>query len=101
VDRAGQATATRYSAQIEPATRVDLAFKVGGYVEAISKVRGVDGKPRIVQEGVLPDRQLGPQLGDHCLRQPPRRRRIGVAVIVADPLEPELRIDHREPLANE
>lgn len=51
VDRAGQAGATRYSAQIEPATRVDLAFKVGGYVEAISKARGVDGKPRILQEG--------------------------------------------------
>jgi RND family efflux transporter MFP subunit len=51
VDRAGQASATRYSAQIEPATRVDVAFKVGGYVEAISKARGVDGKPRILQEG--------------------------------------------------
>lgn len=51
VDRAGAETATRYSAQIEPATRVDLAFKVGGYVESIGKVRGVDRKPRILQAG--------------------------------------------------
>jgi RND family efflux transporter MFP subunit len=51
VDRAGEAVATRYSAQIEPATRVDLAFKVGGYVESIAKVPGVDRKPRILQEG--------------------------------------------------
>jgi RND family efflux transporter MFP subunit len=51
VDRAGADVATRYSAQIEPATRVDLAFKVGGYVDAISKVPGVDRKLRILQEG--------------------------------------------------
>jgi RND family efflux transporter MFP subunit len=51
VERAGGANGTRYSAQIEPATRVDMAFKVGGYVDSIIKVRGVDGKPRILQEG--------------------------------------------------
>ena len=51
VDRAGAGTATRYSAQIEPATRVDLAFKVGGYVESIAKLPGVDKKMRILQEG--------------------------------------------------
>lgn len=51
VERAGSTSGTRYSAQIEPATRVDLAFKVGGYVDAIAKTPGVDGKPRILQEG--------------------------------------------------
>ncbi|HEY2510611.1 MAG TPA: efflux RND transporter periplasmic adaptor subunit [Polyangiaceae bacterium] len=51
VDRAGAGNATRYSAQIEPATRVDLAFKVGGYVESIAKLPGVDKKMRILQEG--------------------------------------------------
>ena len=47
VDSAG----TRYSAQITPAVRVDLAFKVGGYVESIAKTVDVDGKPRLVQDG--------------------------------------------------
>lgn len=51
VDRGGTGTQTRYSAQIEPATQVDLAFKVGGYVESILKVPGVDKKLRILQEG--------------------------------------------------
>jgi len=51
VDRLAGGTGTRYSAQIEPATRVDMAFKVGGYVESIAKTSGVDGKPRILQEG--------------------------------------------------
>lgn len=51
VERAGGGSAPRYSAQIEPASRVDVAFKVGGYVDAIAKRRGVDGKPRILQEG--------------------------------------------------
>lgn len=51
VDRVASGTGTRYSAEIEPATRVDLAFKVGGYVEAIAKATGVDGKPRLLQEG--------------------------------------------------
>ena len=51
VDRAGSAAATRYSAQIAPATRVDLAFKVGGYIASIAKAAGVDGKPRVLQEG--------------------------------------------------
>jgi RND family efflux transporter MFP subunit len=42
---------TRYSATIIPRTQVDLAFKVGGYVNALSRVRGVDGKMRDIQEG--------------------------------------------------
>src|SRR6478609_809598 len=51
VDVAGSATGNRYSAQIVAATRDDLAFKVGGYVEKIAKAPGFDGKPRILQEG--------------------------------------------------
>jgi multidrug efflux system membrane fusion protein len=41
----------RYSATIIPRTEVELAFKVGGYVEAIQQVRGVDGRVRDLQEG--------------------------------------------------
>ena len=41
----------RYSATIIPRTEVELAFKVGGYVDALRKVRGVDGKMRDIQEG--------------------------------------------------
>jgi RND family efflux transporter MFP subunit len=51
VDRAENAASSRYSAQIQPATRVDLAFKEGGYVETIAKAPGVDGKMRILQDG--------------------------------------------------
>ena len=43
----------RYSATIIPRTQVELAFKVGGYVDALRKVRGVDGKLRDIQEGDL------------------------------------------------
>lgn len=42
---------TRYSATIIPRTQVDLAFKVGGYVDALQQVRGVDGHMRDIQEG--------------------------------------------------
>ena len=41
----------RYSATIIPRTEVELAFKVGGYVDALRQVRGVDGKMRDIQEG--------------------------------------------------
>jgi len=41
----------RYSASINPASRVDLAFKVGGYVADVARVRGVDGKLRLLQAG--------------------------------------------------
>jgi RND family efflux transporter MFP subunit len=51
VERAAAAAAARYSATIEPASRVDVAFRVGGYIESIAKVKGVDGKLRILQEG--------------------------------------------------
>lgn len=41
----------RYSASIEPAKQVELAFKVGGYVEQLLQVGGVDGRLRDVQPG--------------------------------------------------
>src|SRR6476469_1531080 len=44
-------TEAKYSATIIPRTQVELAFKVGGYVDALRKVRGVDGKMRDIQEG--------------------------------------------------
>jgi RND family efflux transporter MFP subunit len=40
VTRAGGSPAMRYSAALEPKTRVDLAFKVGGYIRAIATVGG-------------------------------------------------------------
>jgi len=43
----------KYSATIIPRTEVELAFNVGGYVDALRRVRGVDGKTRDVQEGDL------------------------------------------------
>ncbi|HKA90464.1 MAG TPA: efflux RND transporter periplasmic adaptor subunit [Haliangiales bacterium] len=45
------ARGARYSGTIEPATRVDVAFKVGGYVRELLQVKGQDGKPRKIQEG--------------------------------------------------
>jgi multidrug efflux system membrane fusion protein len=42
---------TRYSANIVPDAQVDLAFKSGGYVESIRKVRGADRKMRSVDIG--------------------------------------------------
>ena len=51
VEHATSAAGTRYSAQINPATRLDLSFKVGGYVDSVATVPGVDGKPRLLQDG--------------------------------------------------
>lgn len=42
---------TRYSATIAPSRQVDLAFKVGGYVQELLQMRGTDGQPRDIQEG--------------------------------------------------
>jgi RND family efflux transporter MFP subunit len=53
VEAVGVPANARYSAHIDPASRVDLAFRVGGYVDRIAKVTGVDGTPRLVQEGDL------------------------------------------------
>lgn len=49
--RAEAPRSLRYSAQLEPATRVDLAFRVSGYVEVITATKGVDDKDRILQSG--------------------------------------------------
>jgi RND family efflux transporter MFP subunit len=51
VESSTAAAAARYAADIEPASRVDLAFKVGGYIETVARAKGVDGKPRALQEG--------------------------------------------------
>lgn len=51
VGRAEAPTEARYSAEIQPATRVDLAFKVGGYVDSIVNVKGVESRPHLLQEG--------------------------------------------------
>jgi RND family efflux transporter MFP subunit len=41
----------RYSASIVPYTQVNLAFKVGGYIESILQTKGPDGRWRNVQVG--------------------------------------------------
>lgn len=41
-NRAAAASGVRYAASIEPNTRVDLAFKAGGYIQSIAKVGGRD-----------------------------------------------------------
>lgn len=41
----------RYSANILPASQNELAFKFGGYVSEILQVKGLDHRPRPVQEG--------------------------------------------------
>jgi hypothetical protein len=51
VEHAASAAGTHYSAQINPATRLDLSFKVGGYVDSVATVPGLDGKPRLLQDG--------------------------------------------------
>ena len=51
VEHAASVAGTHYSGQINPATRLDLAFKVGGYVDSVATVDGIDGKRRPLQEG--------------------------------------------------
>ncbi len=41
----------RYSATIKPSSQLDLAFKAGGYLQAIHQTRGADGLTRDAQEG--------------------------------------------------
>ncbi|MEF3696040.1 efflux RND transporter periplasmic adaptor subunit [Desulfolutivibrio sp.] len=43
--------ALTYSATLIPNERVDLAFKVGGYVKDIATALGPDGVPRVLQKG--------------------------------------------------
>jgi RND family efflux transporter MFP subunit len=42
---------SRYSASIAPGSEVELSFSVGGYVDRIAQVKGVDGRSRYVQQG--------------------------------------------------
>jgi multidrug efflux system membrane fusion protein len=51
VGSAGVAGAARYSAALLPASRVDLAFRVPGYVAEISHVGDGNGRRRPLQEG--------------------------------------------------
>jgi RND family efflux transporter MFP subunit len=41
----------RYSASITPGSEVELSFSVGGFVDRIAQVKGVDGRLRNVQQG--------------------------------------------------
>jgi RND family efflux transporter MFP subunit len=41
----------RYSANINPYTQVNLAFKVAGYIEDVLQIKGADGRMRDVQGG--------------------------------------------------
>src|SRR5262249_8247818 len=52
VQKRAASLATRYSATILPATQVDLAFRVSGYVQSIFQVKDGNGT-RNVQEGDL------------------------------------------------
>jgi multidrug efflux system membrane fusion protein len=51
VENSRAAASARYAADLVPASRVDLAFKVSGYVQTVARAKGVDAKPRLVQEG--------------------------------------------------
>lgn len=48
---AGDPGATRYSGAIEADESVDLAFRVSGIVDAVTQVRGADGRLRAIQDG--------------------------------------------------
>lgn len=45
------ASGLRYTASIAPKKSVNVAFKVGGYIESILQEKGADGKPRDIQTG--------------------------------------------------
>lgn len=47
----GDVALARYSGSLEPAARVDMAFRVGGYVEMLGQVPGDGGKTRAFEEG--------------------------------------------------
>ncbi len=53
VSEHSEATSVRYSANVLPTVRVDLAFKVGGYVQSLLQVTPPGGVRRKVQEGDL------------------------------------------------
>ena len=51
VEEQSQLAGARYSGTVEPGTRVDLAFKVGGYVRDLAMLKVGAAPPRKVQEG--------------------------------------------------
>lgn len=51
VETHSSVSSVRYSASIRPAAQVEVAFKVGGYVDAISQVRDAVGQWRHLQAG--------------------------------------------------
>lgn len=51
VAEAGTSGGARYSASLTPDVKVDVAFKVSGYVEQIQQVKGADGRARPLQDG--------------------------------------------------
>jgi RND family efflux transporter MFP subunit len=52
VEQRSQLAGARYSGSVEPGTRVDLAFKVGGYVRDLAHTKSGNGnEARKVQEG--------------------------------------------------
>lgn len=53
VSPAAEVTLARYSGSLEPSARVEMAFRVGGYVDRIGQVRGDDGVLRNLAEGDL------------------------------------------------
>jgi RND family efflux transporter MFP subunit len=58
VTPAADVTLARYSGSIEPIARVDMAFRVGGYVDRIGQVRGDGGALRAIAEGDQVERGL-------------------------------------------
>jgi RND family efflux transporter MFP subunit len=55
VEQRSQLAGARYSGSVEPRTRVDLAFKVGGYVRELAQVKA-SGATRTIQEGDFVDK---------------------------------------------
>lgn len=51
VEMHSSASSVRYSASIRPAAQVDVAFKVGGYIDAIAQQRDSAGQWRHLQAG--------------------------------------------------
>jgi len=51
VELLSQSDELRYSANVDANTRVDVAFRVGGYVDHIRQVAGADGRQRDLQDG--------------------------------------------------
>jgi multidrug efflux system membrane fusion protein len=53
VEQASLRKELRYSASVLPDKQVDLAFRVGGFVESIRQVRGANGRYHSIEEGDL------------------------------------------------